>query len=191
MEKHEQMKSRFIDLCLSNIDREGIKNLLAWLEKSDFYRAPASTKYHGSYEGGLLEHSLNVFDQALLLQNSFHIDLPLESVTIAALFHDLCKVNFYKEDTRNVKVDGKWQSVPCYSIEEKFCYGGHGSKSVFLVERFMKLEPEEAIAINCHMGAWDGNKDVGKAYEKSPLAFIVHAADECATFLIVSRENND
>ena len=82
----------------------------------------------------------------------YELELTEESVVVATLFHDLCKVNFYKKDVRNQKINGNWQEVPCYTIEEKYCFGGHGSKSVYLVQQFMKLKTDEAAAINCHMG---------------------------------------
>lgn len=111
-----------------------------------------------------------------------------ESVAIATLFHDLCKVNLYKKDKKNQKIDGVWQEVPYYVVDEKFHFGGHGSKSVFLVQQFMKLTTEEAAAINCHMGFSDGSpsavRDVGNAYNQFPLAWITHVADEAATFLL-------
>lgn len=111
----------------------------------------------------------------------------MESLTIAAMFHDVCKVNFYKVDKRNQKIDGVWTEVPFYSIEERFAFGGHGSKSVYQVQFFMKLNPDEATAINCHMGFSSGGdsvRDVGSAYESCPLAWVIHVADEAATYLL-------
>lgn len=181
-------KDRFLTLC-SRVKREGIEDLLSWLESSDFYTAPASTRFHGNYAGGLLEHSLNVYDELQRLRKAYpEIVVSDESAIVAALFHDLCKVNFYATETRNRKnVEGKWESYLAYTINEKFHFGGHGSKSVFLVQNFMKLLPDEAIAINCHMGVWDGNKDVGSAYEHCPLAWLVHVADESATYILESK----
>lgn len=185
-------KERFLRICRDFIKREGIEDLISYLEKSDFFTAPASTRFHGAYEGGLCEHSLNVFDAMMgLTQHSAigdDFEVNGESAAIVSLFHDLCKVNMYKQDTRNVKKDGVWVTVPTYTINEKFVYGGHGSKSVFIVSQFIKLKPEEAVAINCHMGSWDGNKDVGGAYEHYPIAWFLHVADEAATFLIESKE---
>lgn len=178
-------KERFITICKTYITREGIDDLLAALEKNDFYIAPASTKFHLAEPGGLLQHSLNVYDELCRLAEAYGLrdQIGMETIAITSLFHDFCKVNMYKQDFRNVKVDGKWTSVPCYACEEKYAYGGHGSKSVFLIERFIRLTEAEAVAINCHMGCWDGNKDVGKAYEANVLAWLVHVADEAATFV--------
>lgn len=177
-------KERFISLC-GTVGREGITDLLDWLEKTDFYTCPASTKYHGSYPGGLLEHSLNVYDELKrLLKVYTEVMVPEESIIIAALFHDLCKVNFYATETRNRKnSEGQWESYNSYVIDEKFCFGGHGSKSVYLVHHFMALTTEEAVAINCHMSSWDGNANVGKAYEQCPFAWLLHVADESATYI--------
>ena len=115
------------------------------------------------------------------------LELTEESVVVATLFHDLCKVNFYKKDVRNQKINGTWQEVPCYTIEEKYCFGGHGSKSVYLVQQFMKLKTDEAAAINCHMGATSGGdsvRDTSNAYAAFPLAWVTHVADEAATYLL-------
>ena len=183
-------RERFLELC-SHIKRDGIKDLLAWLDKSDFYFAPASTRFHGNCPGGLVKHSLNVYDELSRIMQCYpEIHVDEESVLISSLFHDLCKVNFYKTEKRNRKnEDGKWESYDAYTIKEKFCFGGHGSKSVFLVQNFMKLTPEEAVAINCHMGAWDGNQNVSSAYEQYPLAWLLHVADESATYMVEGKES--
>lgn len=177
-------KERFIALC-KIIERDGVDELLKWLEESDFYYAPASKSYHGDYRGGLLEHSLNVYDEMRRLLAIYpEIKVTDESVIIASLFHDLCKANFYAVEQRNRKNDkGMWEKYDVYTIKERFCFGGHGSKSVFLVNHFIKLTPEEAVAINCHMSCWDGNKDVGNAFEQFPFAWLLHVADESATYI--------
>ena len=188
IENYNDLKDRFICLCHDNIHRDGIEQLMDWLATSDFYTAPASTKYHGAYAGGLLQHSLNVYDELKRLKSVYpDIEVSEETMAIIALFHDLCKVNFYKPDTRNVKQNGVWQTVPCYSIEEKYPFGGHGSKSVFLCQNFIRLTPEEAAAINCHMSCWNGDTHVGDTYERFPIAWLLHVADESATFIIESK----
>ena len=180
-------KEQFLKICQDNIKRPGIDKLLDWLDKSDFYIAPASSKYHGSYAGGLLEHSLNVYHELKRISGLYpQIEMSDETAAIIALFHDLCKVNFYKPDTRNVKKDGVWQTVPYYTVEEKFPFGGHGSKSVFICQKFIDLTPEEAAAINCHMSCWNGDTKVGDTYERYPVAWMLHVADESATFVLES-----
>ena len=183
-------KERFISLCKST-NREGMDALLEWLEKSDFYTAPASRTYHGAYHGGLLEHSLNVYDELQRLLGAYpEVQIPEESAIIASLFHDLCKVNFYGVEQRNRKNEttGAWEKYDAYTIKERFCFGGHGSKSVYLAQNFIKLTLDEAVAINCHMSSWDGNKDVGSAFEQRPFAWLVHTADEAATFIKEGRK---
>ena len=178
-------KTRFMDLFESNVTRAGAKELLEWLEKTDFFTAPASTKYHCACENGLVMHSLSAFD--VMMEKHFDKENDsLESFTICALLHDLCKAQFYKASTRNVKNEetGKWDKVPYYAIEDMFPYG-HGEKSVYLIERFMRLKPHEAMAIRWHMGSFDdpNGYSVSHAYEKYPLAVKLHLADLESTYL--------
>ena len=174
------------------IKREGIEKLIEWLELSDFFIAPASTMYHGNYEGGLCDHSINVFDELKKLDAFYGTGLSIETLAIVALFHDLCKANFYSIGSRNVKDDatGRWEKKPFYKVDEKFPFGGHGSKSLFAVQYYMALTYEEAAAINCHMGPWDkqdyGNP--GAVYQTNPLAWMLHVADERATYFRDRKE---
>ncbi len=180
-------KQKFIEHYTANIHREGAQDLLKWMETTDFFTAPASTKYHCACEGGLVQHSVKVYE--LLMEKHFEsaTDSP-ESFAICGLLHDLCKAQFYKTSTRNVKNElGQWEQVPYYSIEDAFPFG-HGEKSVFLVERFLRLKPVEAIAIRWHMGGFDesvrgGGFGVSNAYEKYPLAVKLHLADLESTYL--------
>lgn len=183
-------KERFLELC-SGIHRDGISALMDWLEKSDFYTAPASTRYHNSFQGGLLKHSLNVYDELKRILSVYpEIKASEESIAIISLFHDACKVNFYATEKRNRKnEEGRWESYDAYTVKEKFCFGGHGSKSVFIVQNFIRLTPEEAAAINCHMGFSDGDKYVANAYEQFGLAWALHVADEAATFISESKQD--
>lgn len=181
-------KDRFMSLC-EGIHREGIRDLMAWLEESDFYICPASTRYHGAQRSGLLKHSLNVYDELKRLLNTYsEIVVDEESVLIASLFHDLCKVNTYTTEQRNRKNEnGQWEKYDAYVRSEKLRFGGHGSKSLFLVQHFIDLTPEEAVAINCHMSSWEGNNDAGDAFEQFPFAWLVHVADEAATYIREKR----
>lgn len=186
-------KERFLKIYEDSIKREGSTELLRWLEDSDFFVAPASTKYHGCHEGGLLEHSLNVYNclkTAISVAGvqDFYSD---ETVAIVSLLHDVCKVNFYKKGFRNVKDEetGRWYKKEVYEIDEKFPCGDHADKSVIILQNFIHLEPEEILAIRAHMGGWDtavkgGNAFVGKIFERSRLSLLVHLADMAATYLL-------
>lgn len=183
-------KQEFIDIFRSTVKRNGAAELLEWLQTTDFFTAPASSKFHCAYEGGLCEHSINVYKAMI---QHFNNNEPSESMAICALLHDLCKAEFYKVSFRNVKDEqtGKWEKVPYYTIEDKYPFG-HGEKSVFLIERFMKLKVDEAIAIRWHMGGFDdaargGSFAVSGAFEKYPLAAMLHIADIEATYLMEGR----
>ena len=181
-------KEEFIRIYKENIKREGSAELLEWLQKTDFFTAPASTKFHGACEQGLVMHSISVFHT--LVDKHFDPETDnMESFAICALLHDLCKAEFYKVSTRNVKNEetGKWEKVPYYAVEDKFPFG-HGEKSAFLIERFLRLKPAEAMAIRWHMGGFDeaargGSFAISVAYEKYPLAIKLHLADLESTYL--------
>ncbi len=178
-------KEEFIKIYTDNITRRGSAELLEWIQKTDFFNAPASTKFHCACEHGLVMHSVSVFNT--MMEKHFDEDTDsLESFAICALLHDLCKAQFYKVSTRNVKNDetGQWEKVPYYSVEDSFPYG-HGEKSVFLIERFMRLKLEEAMAIRWHMGGFDDNSGyaISQAYERYPLAVKLHLSDLESTYL--------
>jgi putative nucleotidyltransferase with HDIG domain len=180
-------KQEFIDIFKENIKRPGSEKLLEWLSQSDFFIAPASTKYHSAFEGGLVQHSLNVYK--LLKKRCAEYGITDgESIAICGLLHDICKANFYTISYRNAKNErGIWEKVPYYTVDDQFPFG-HGEKSVFVVERFMRLRENEAIAIRWHMGGFDeaaksGGFSISHAYEKYPLAVLLHMADLEATYL--------
>ena len=179
---------------LKQVKRDGIDNLISFIRKSDFYTAPASTRYHSSYNGGLLIHSLNVYDrlyQILRNDEAWYQNGKTysdETIIIVALLHDICKTFFYKETTRNQKNEetGKWEKVPYYIVEDKFAFG-HSEKSVFMIERYMKLTKEEAMAIRWHMGFTEPKDNwnyLSAAIAQYPLALAVHIADLEATYLL-------
>lgn len=185
-------KERFLQLC-SQVKRDGMDRLLAWLEKSDFFTAPASSRFHGAYEGGLLQHSLNVYDEFKRLIAVYpEVKCDEESIVICTLFHDLCKVGMYTTEKRNRKnADGQWETYDAYKIEEKFCFGGHGSKSVYMLMRFIDLKPAEATAINNHMSAFGGDvNSIGHAFEQYPFAWLLSVADQSATYIIEGDKDN-
>ncbi len=182
-------KAEFERIFKENITREGADRLLEWLEKTDFFIAPASTRYHCAHENGLVEHSLNVYK----VMREKHFDPAVdseESFALCGLLHDVCKAQFYKLSCRNVKnpETGRWEPQPYYTIEDEYPYG-HGEKSVFLIERFLRLKPSEAVAIRWHMGGFDdsargGSHAISQAYERYPLAVKLHLADLEATYLL-------
>ncbi|MEE0965863.1 MAG: hydrolase [Bacilli bacterium] len=191
-------KERFIELYRNHIKREGSEKLLAYLlsANSDFFTAPASSRFHGSYKGGLLEHSLNVYDclkdylNRDRVKNDYGLKYSDETIAIVALLHDICKINCYEESFRNKKNElGQWIQVPYYEYNDKLPYG-HGEKSVYMISGYMRLTREEAFAIRYHMG-FAGNEDarnVGSAFEMFPLAYALHNADMEATYFVEGKK---
>jgi len=190
-------KTEFVDLYRQFIRREGADKLLEYLlsPASDFFTAPASTRYHLAIEGGLVEHSLNVYAglKDYLARPRVKTDYGLactdETAAIVGLLHDLCKVNVYQKSTRNVKdKTGSWTVVPTYDYSDPLPYG-HGEKSVYIISGFMKLTREEAFAIRYHMGfSAEGEKNnVSQAFEQFPLALALSIADLEATYFTEAR----
>ncbi len=190
MDKREE----FIEIYRAHIHRDGAEELLDYLQsKSDFFIAPASARYHGAYPGGLCEHSVNVFrclEDYLArprVRELYGVEYDMESVAIAALLHDLCKIGCYRAGTRNVKDDatGKWEKVPTFFYEDKLP-SGHGDKRVYIISVFMRLTRDEAMAIRWHMG-FSGTEDtrtVGQALQQYPLAFALATADMEASYFL-------
>ena len=173
----------FTEIYQKYIEREGSQEFLKWLESTDFFNAPASTKYHECYAGGLAEHSANVFHELCRLLKAYpEVRVTAETAAIVSLLHDVCKANCYKVEYRNRKNEyGQWEKYPYYDFQEDFSFGGHGSKSVYLIQKFMKLSDAEAVAINCHMGTENGKWEVNDAFRAYPLAFLLHTADMAST----------
>lgn len=195
----EENKKRFKEIYSEKITRRGADKLLEWLESdgSDFFTSPASTRYHGAYEGGLCEHSIHVYEclrdylAREKVKNEYGIEYSDESIAIVALLHDLCKVNLYRTSYRNAKNEqGVWEKVPYYEYHDTLPYG-HGEKSVYIVSGFMRLTRDEAMAIRWHMGfsGEENTNTIGKALEMFPLALAAHIADMEATFYIEGKEN--
>ena len=188
-------KERFIEIYNQNIKREGADKLLDYLlNSSDFFTAPASARFHSSYEGGLVEHSLNVYDCLLSYLNAprtcdiIKTSYTDESIAIVSLLHDLCKVGVYKKGFRNVKDEkGAWQRVDTFEYDDQLPYG-HGEKSVYIISGYMRLTREEAFAIRYHMGysSTEDPRNVSTAFEMFPLAFALSTADSEATYFIES-----
>ena len=190
-------KEEFIEIFKEHITRDGADKLLDYLEnKSDFFTAPASARYHSAYAGGLCEHSLNVYHclvdylQRERVQELYGLEYSPESVAIVALLHDVCKVGCYKPGTRNVKDEhGNWQTVPTYTFDDPLPYG-HGEKSVYIVNGFLRRTREVAMAIRWHMGfsGTEDNRTVGQALQKYPLAFALATADMEASYFLEKDE---
>ena len=193
------MKDMFLEIYRKNITRPGSEEFLKWLESTDFFTAPASTRFHLSRPGGLVEHSVHVYERLLNLYREEHRDQnapgeyfltpeEMEKVAVVGLLHDICKANFYSVEMRNRKNEqGQWEKYPFYVVNDQLPYG-HGEKSAYIISGFMKLSREEAMAIRWHMGFSDnefkaGGYSVGNAFEKFPLALLTHIADLQATYL--------
>lgn len=202
LEKNYRLYKKYLK---AYIKRDGIDNFIKWLDTTDAIKAPASTKYHLSEPGGLIQHSLNVFNRLIRLINEEYGDnCPYSKETIAfvSLFHDVSKINFYEVYLRNVKNDrGQWEQVPTYSVREednRLVFGIHEENSVYILNQFFKMSYEEALAIRWHGGCGTSNdpSSQGKmmeAYKVSTLALLLHIADmqaTCIDELILKNTNN-
>ncbi len=179
----EATKHEIVSL-LNKVNRDGIDRLIEFLEKTDFFTAPASTKFHSNYEGGLADHSLNVYKELKELTNG---QWPEETIIIVGLLHDICKVNNYKVEMRNKKNPdtGVWYQEPYYTTDDMMPLG-HGEKSVMLISEFIRLTKEELYSIRWHMGGYEPKENysyISSAYYKYPLAVYTHMADLKATYI--------
>ncbi len=189
-------KEEFLSIFDGNIKREGALKLRQYLLSSNFFTSPASTRYHCAYEGGLCEHSVNVYKRLLAnvknnYGDNYEAVISNETIAIVSLLHDLCKIDFYKQDVRNVKENGVWVQKPYYVKDEQLPYG-HGEKSVYIINGFIRLTREEALAINWHMGGFDarvkgGDGSISEAFSKYPLIVLLHVSDLEATYLDEKR----
>lgn len=180
---------------LTSTGREGMSELLEWLDNTDYYTAPASSYYHSNFEGGLVQHSLKVYRLFKESCERHKLDLSEESVIIIALLHDLCKVNFYVRGSKNKKDDstGSWHKIPTWSISEQFPYG-HGEKSVDILRDYIKLTEEEKLCIRWHMGAYEGESkwnDVSRAYSKYKSVVLFHTCDIQASYMYEKTLTDD
>jgi 23S rRNA maturation-related 3'-5' exoribonuclease YhaM len=192
-------KERFIEL-LRSTERPGIEEVIYYLEKSGFFSAPASTKHHLSCEGGLMEHSMNVYDMAMALRDPIVALKPgvgerlsEKSIIIAALLHDICKANIYKKTRKLKKNDqGQWEQCDTYETDYSRMPVGHGEKSVImLLSLGLKLNLDETVAIRWHMGAWDlafqsyeVKSNINEASNRYPLLSLIQSADNMATHIL-------
>lgn len=180
------------------IKRDGIENLMEFLRtETDFFYAPCSTRYHLSEEHGLVAHSVNVFEVFRTLCGIYYPTMDEESIAICSLFHDICKYHCYEPVKKSRKTgrtlpNGKpeWEDYWSYDFVEEFPYG-HGEKSVYILNKYIALSDEEAMAIRWHMGFSDvaykgGGYTVSNAIEKYPIIAVLHSADLLAT----TKEND-
>lgn len=180
------MKEEFINL-LRSTNRDGMEDVINFLEKSDFFTAPASSRFHGNYEGGLMEHSMKVYEilKDKVKNTCIQVTTPSESLIIIALLHDICKANYYKVDFRNAKnALGEWEKVPYYTVDDTIPYG-HGEKSVMMLTEYIKLTNEEKYAIRWHMGFTEPKENyapLGLAFKKYPIALLLHESDLESTY---------
>ncbi len=195
------VRDKFIEIFKSKIKREGADKLLDFIcsPSSDFFTAPASARYHSAYEGGLCEHSINVYECLVsyldrdVAREKYKLNYSEETIAIVALLHDLCKMNIYKVSYRNAKNEqGVWEKVPYYEFDDNLPYG-HGEKSVYMISPFIKLTREEAFAIRYHMGFSNtenamATNNVSKAFEMYPLAFALSTADMEATYYLENEK---
>ena len=193
-----QYKDEFISIYKKLIQREGAEKLLDYLcsTQSDFFTAPDSTRYHGSYKGGLVEHSLNVYHclkdymARERVKELYHMNYSDETLAVVSLLHDICKINCYKVGTRNKKINGEWQQIEVFEYQDDLPYG-HGEKSVYIITGFMRLTREEAFAIRYHMGFSnnDNPNNISYTFEHYPLAFALSTADMEATYYLEHMPN--
>ena len=191
-------KAAFLEIFDEHIKREGAGELRNYLERSDFFTAPASTKYHCAFEGGLCLHSILTYKRLLTniqheYKENWEQKYSHETIAVCGLLHDLCKIEYYRQDFKNVKIDGEWLQQPYYLYEEKLPYG-HGEKSVYIINGFIRLTREEALAINWHMGGFDcrvkgGSFSISEAFAKYPLTLFLHIADLQSTYVDEKRGN--
>ena len=195
----EDLKQLFKEKLLS-IGREGMEAVIENLEELGYFEAPASTKFHLNVKGGLMEHSWNVCNTALMLREQMiqmkpelAEKLPVESVIIASLLHDICKTNIYKDAILNRKNDqGVWEKVPGYEVDYSALPLGHGEKSVIMLLTLgLKLTKDEMLAIRWHMTAWElafhspeQKSNLQMARDTAPLCTIIQAADGLSSALL-------
>lgn len=188
-EAQEENKKVFVDL-LKSTERKGIDLLLEYLEtKTDFYSAPASTRYHNNCTGGLLAHTLNVYENFKNLLALRKIEMAEESVIIVALLHDICKCNYYVLEQRNKKINGKWEQVSVWANTKTVSPPlPHSYRSIRMLQQFFRLTPQEEICIYYHMGPYGGEDYeyrnlLQKVNTDYPESLLFYTADLFSTYL--------
>lgn len=202
-------KKQFAQILLDVLEPFEYESIMGFLAKADFFTAPASTRFHLSVEGGLCQHSLNVYTSAMQIDTAFNSGASRRSIAITSLLHDICKAGVYRKELKNAKIYDKaviegrpkhaikhdkkgdfvWDLKEIYVFDDPWPFG-HGSKSAYIVNSLMDLTDEEALAIRYHMGPYEeGDKDrCSKVFEQSKLALLIHFADMYAS-KVVEAEN--
>lgn len=192
-----EMIDKFYDIWNNKIKRDGKEKVLEYIQRSDYFKAPASTMFHSNIEGGLLYHSIKVCEKLenLVRSNSSVVFEREDSIYIIGLLHDICKTYYYDVDYRNVKNEkGVWEKKPYYKVKDLMPVGVHGDKSVMLLLKLgLELTTEEIYCIRYHMGAYEGKEvynSLGEAKHKCPNILWVHLADELASIEEDKEQNN-
>ena len=194
----EKNKERYLKLLEEVLHEEDFNNIKDWLETGDFFSAPASTKYHLHGEGGLCQHSLNVYDCLSKKLKDWGLEYPENSIRIVSLMHDWCKINVYVKSTRRVPPErsgtGKWETEEVW-IKDDAYHLGHASKSVYLIQQFIPLNMLEIEAIHSHMGSTDlstmfNSFDLNSIFSVNPLAICLHLADMESSYLMEGEIEN-
>lgn len=166
------------------------------LDRIGFFTAPASTKYHGAYEGGLFDHSLEVAKSLVELTEKLGLTWERSiSPKIVGMFHDLCKCDNYIKrpniaETRNESGDVVKAIVTGehYEYNPDIIIPGHGEKSIIMLQKFINLTDEEIACIRWHMGAYETDTKMwdyyGRAIEKYPNVLYTHTADMIASKIV-------
>ena len=177
----------FVDTQGTDISAKSYESMIDWLRTTDFYTAPASTRYHDSHPGGLLVHSLKVYNETIsLLQLPKFQNVDKSYAIIAALVHDWCKIGYYESFQKNVKNEstGQWEKETAYRVNQKGIPLGHGVTSLYLAMRVMKIPTEVALAIRFHMGRWSicepEFNELQKANSEYPMVYLIQFADQLA-----------
>jgi hypothetical protein len=190
MKDIKAVREQIINL-LSNVKRENIDKVIKYLVEGDFFTAPASTRFHGNYTGGLAEHSLNVYELFKRKNEIYDFGLDYDTVAISSLLHDICKVNFYTVYDKNVNIakageKPKWIKTPAYGVNDLMPIG-HGDKSVILLQQFIKLTKEEVILIRWHMGGYEAKENyntISAAWNMYKAGAALHAADLESSYIL-------
>ena len=174
------MKDQIIEL-LKSTKREGIEKMIEYIDSNGFFESPASTRFHGCYEGGLAKHSYNVYRMLIGYDMTYKLNSSIDSMIIAALLHDVCKIGAYLGDS----MPYKWNRQ-----QPK----GHAELSLHRINAYIQLTELEEKMIRYHMGVYGlkefdekkgeytlRNKSMANAWYHHPIVKVMYFCDELAT----------